>query len=129
MYNLLLVEDDYSISNALDYYLKNEGFNVFLSRNIKEAKNIINLNKVDLIVLDIMLPDGSGFDLCKEIRNDNDIPIIFLTAIDEEPDIIKGFDLGADDYITKPFKARELLSRIKSLLRTSIPRFISPAFI
>lgn len=117
MYNLLLVEDDFALSDTLDYYLKSEGFNVLLSRNVKMAETIIDSGKIDLIILDITLPDGNGLDLCKSIREYSDIPIIFLTAMDEEIDIIKGFDLGADDYITKPFKARELVSRIKSLLR------------
>jgi DNA-binding response OmpR family regulator len=117
MYNLLLVEDDFSLSDTLNYYLKGEEFNVFLGRDVKSAKEINENQKIDLVILDITLPDGSGLDLCKMIRETNDVPIIFLTAMDEEQDIVKGFDLGADDYLTKPFKARELLSRIKSLLR------------
>jgi DNA-binding response OmpR family regulator len=117
MYNLLLVEDDYSLADTLVYYLKGEGFNVLLGRNVKEAESFLDAEKIDLIILDISLPDGSGLDLCKKIRETSDIPLIFLTAMDEEFDIIRGLDLGADDYITKPFKARELLSRIKSLLR------------
>jgi len=117
MINLLLVEDDFSLSGTIEYYLKSEGFSVFLSHNIKESNDIIKTTKINLIILDITLPDGSGFDFCRSIREYSDVPIIFLTAMDEESDIIKGLDLGADDYITKPFKARELLSRIKSLLR------------
>lgn len=117
MYNILLVEDDYSLADTLVYYLKGENFNVLLGRNVKEAELILEKDKIDLIILDITLPDGNGLDLCKSIRETSDIPLIFLTAMDEEFDIIKGLDLGADDYITKPFKARELLSRIKSLLR------------
>lgn len=117
MYNLLLVEDDLSLADTLIYYLKNEDFKLTLARNIKEASDSLKENNYDLIILDINLPDGNGLDLCKNIRESNDIPLIFLTAMDEEVDIIKGLDLGADDYITKPFKARELLSRIKSLLR------------
>lgn len=119
MYNLLLVEDDYSLSETLVYYLKQENFNVLLGRNVSEAEEIIGRDKIDLIILDITLPDGNGLDLCKHIRETSDTPLIFLTAMDEEFDIIRGLDLGADDYITKPFKARELLSRIKSLLRRS----------
>lgn len=123
MNNLLLVEDDFSLSGTIEYYLKSEGFNVFVSRDIRNAKNILDNNKINLIILDITLPDGSGLDLCKSIREYSDIPLIFLTAMDEEIDIIKGLDLGADDYITKPFKARELLSRIKSLLRRTEKRY------
>jgi DNA-binding response OmpR family regulator len=117
MYNLLLVEDDYALSETLTYYLKSEGFNVFLGNNIKSSKDILKKEKIDLAILDITLPDGSGLDLCKSIRESKNIPIIFLTAVDEEEDVIECFDIGADDYVTKPFKARELLSRIKSLLR------------
>jgi DNA-binding response OmpR family regulator len=117
MNNLLLVEDDYALADSLSYYLKSEGYNIFLTSNIKDADKIIENDKIDLAILDINLPDGSGFDLCKKIRSNSDIPIIFLTARDEESDVINGFDIGADDYVTKPFKARELSSRIKSLLR------------
>jgi DNA-binding response OmpR family regulator len=117
MNNILLVEDDFDLADSLSYYLKSENYNLFLSHNIKDALNIIETEKIDAAILDISLPDGSGLDLCKTIRSMSDLPIIFLTAMDEEGDIIKGFDLGADDYVTKPFKARELLSRIKSLLR------------
>jgi DNA-binding response OmpR family regulator len=117
MNNILLVEDDFDLADSLSYYLKSENYNLFLSHNIKDALNIIETVKIDAAILDISLPDGSGLDLCKTIRSMSDLPIIFLTAMDEEGDIIKGFDLGADDYVTKPFKARELLSRIKSLLR------------
>jgi DNA-binding response OmpR family regulator len=120
MYNLLLVEDDYALSETLTYYLKSEGFNVLLGNNIESSKNILRNEKIDLAILDITLPDGSGLDLCKRIRENKDIPIIFLTAMDEEKDVIECFDIGADDYVTKPFKARELLSRIKSLLRRTI---------
>ncbi len=117
MNNLLLVEDDYALADSLSYYLKSEGYNVFLAGNIKDAQKALENNEIDLAILDINLPDGSGFDLCKTIRSASDIPIIFLTARDEESDVINGFDIGADDYVTKPFKARELSSRIKSLLR------------
>jgi DNA-binding response OmpR family regulator len=120
MYNLLLLEDDYALSETLTYYLKSEGFSVSLSNNIESSEEILKTEKIDLAILDITLPDGSGLDLCKNMRKTKDIPIIFLTAMDEEEDIIKGFDIGADDYVTKPFKARELLSRIKSLLRRTV---------
>jgi DNA-binding response OmpR family regulator len=122
MYNLLLVEDDDALSDSLSYYLKSEGFNVFLSHTTSSSKEILKNVSIDLAILDITLPDGNGLDLCRSIRENRDIPIIFLTAMDEETDIINGFDIGADDYVTKPFKARELLSRIKSLLRRTVKK-------
>lgn len=117
MYNLLLVEDDLSLADSLVYYLRNENFNITLSNSIETSLELLESTKFDLIILDINLPDGNGINLCKKIRQTSDIPLIFLTAMDEESDIIKGLDIGADDYITKPFKARELLSRINSILR------------
>ena len=116
MYKILVVEDDSSIRLGLKYYLEQEEFEVLEADSIKSAQNTL-LNSIDLILLDINLPDGSGFDLFKEIKKVQDIPIIFLTANDLEVSVVMGLDMGADDYITKPFKARELVSRIKSVLR------------
>ena len=85
---------------------------------IKDSKNLLESNNIyNLIILDISLPDGSGFDLCKYIKSNYNIPIIFLTAKDEEQDVVQGFDLGADDYIIKPFRTRELISRANNILR------------
>lgn len=92
-------------------------FKIHINSTSNEAKNTIKNNKFNLIILDISLPDGNGFDLCKYIKEENDTPIIFLTAYDEEKDIVKAFDLGAEDYIVKPFRNRELLSRINNVLR------------
>jgi len=116
MYKILIVEDDSAIRLGLRYYLEQEGFAVLEADSVLSARNNFN-SLVDLVLLDINLPDGNGFDLFKEIKNKCDIPIIFLTANDLEVSVVMGLDMGADDYITKPFKARELVSRIKSVLR------------
>ncbi len=117
MRNILLVEDDESLNRGISFKLKREGYNVFSSKTIKDAKNILNKESVDLLLLDVGLPDGSGFDLCSDIRVTSDVIIIFLTACDEEVDIVTGLDLGADDYITKPFSLMVLMLKIKALLR------------
>lgn len=115
--NILLVEDDVTLAMGIEYSLKNEGFNVNTVGKIKDAKeNISNLH-IDIILLDVNLPDGNGYELCKEIRVDSEVPIIFLTACDEEVNIVMGLDLGADDYITKPVRVRELVARINAVAR------------
>ncbi len=117
MRNILLVEDDESLNRGISFKLKREGYNVFSSKTIKDAKDILNKEYINLLLLDVGLPDGSGFDLCSDIRKSSDVIIIFLTACDEEVDIVTGLDLGADDYITKPFSLMVLISKIKALLR------------
>ncbi len=117
MKKILLVEDNDSIVKGLKYTLQQEGFNVDVSKYANEAKAVINRNNFDLVILDIALPDGSGYDICKLIKSTKKIPVIFLTAKDEENDIVQGFDLGADDYVVKPFKIRELISRINRIFR------------
>lgn len=114
MNTILLVEDSESIVMGLKYSLEQEGFRVTSAKTIAEAEVASNY---DLILLDITLPDGNGFDFFKEIKKKEDIPVIFLTARDEEIDIVKGLDLGAEDYIVKPFRVKELISRIKVALR------------
>ena len=120
MYRILIVEDDKTISMGLEYYLKQEDFEVEIANNFEECKKILenNLN-FSLVLLDLGLPDGNGFDVFHYIKNLKNIPIIFLTAVDDEVNIVMGLDMGAEDYITKPFKARELLSRIRRVLRTN----------
>lgn len=113
---ILLVEDNKIIANGLEYTLQQEGFEVVIAYNVAEAKNKLT-NSINLAILDITLPDGDGFKLCTDIKNKFDIPIIFLTARDEETDIVIGLDMGADDYVTKPFRTRELISRINTVLR------------
>ena len=135
MNTILLVEDSDAIIMGLKYSLEQEGFRVITAKTITEAeKCIINqgrefeinkaketknkdISKIDLILLDITLPDGNGFDFFKELKKKEDVPVIFLTARDEEIDIVKGLDLGAEDYIVKPFRVKELISRIKVALR------------
>ena len=114
MFTILLVEDSETIIMGLKYALEQEKFKVKVAKNIKQARNE---KEYDLILLDITLPDGNGFDLFKEIKEDTNVPVIFLTARDEEFNIVKGLDLGAEDYVVKPFKVRELISRIKVVLR------------
>ena len=114
---LLLVEDNETITKGLKYSLEQENYEIDISRTKNEAEDMINQKEYDLVILDIMLPDGSGYDLCKYIKNEKEIQVIFLTAKDEERDVVLGFDLGADDYIIKPFRNRELISRIQNILR------------
>lgn len=118
MKKILIVEDDETIKIGLKYYLEQESFDVLLAGTGEEALTKIKNNMdIEIILLDINLPDANGFDLFKDIKKIKDFPIIFLTANDLEISIVMGIDMGADDYITKPFKARELISRINSVLR------------
>lgn len=118
MTNILLVEDDKTLAMGIEYSLNNEGFCVTVANSLEEAKSKF-INEIDLILLDITLPDGTGYDFCKIIRNKSQVPIIFLTACDDEVNTVLGLDLGADDYITKPFRLKELISRIRAVLRRS----------
>jgi len=117
MNSILLIEDNESISKGLKYSLEQENFVVNIANNICKSNELLKINRYDLIILDIMLPDGNGYELCKYIKENLNIPIIFLTAKDEEKDVVEGFDLGADDYVIKPFRTRELMSRINNVLR------------
>ncbi len=112
---ILIVEDDETIREGLKYCLEYEGFEVFLAECGNESLSFAK--NADLVLLDVNLPDVNGFDLFKKIKDIKNIPIIFLTANDLETSIVYGLDMGADDYITKPFKTRELISRIKNALR------------
>lgn len=115
--DIFLLEDDDAIALGLCYSLQNEGYNVTLAKSVSEATDIVEKNDFALYILDLTLPDGSGYDVCKKIKLIGDRPVIFLTAYDDEVNVVMGFDLGADDYITKPFRLKELLVRIKSVLR------------
>ena len=117
MSNILLLEDDLSLINGLSFAFKKQGFELNIARTLKEAEELWTDGKYDLLVLDVSLPDGSGFEFCKRVRLTSKVPIIFLTASDEETSIIMGLDIGGDDYITKPFKLGVLVSRINALLR------------
>ena len=114
---LLLVEDDKSIALGLEYSLQQEGYSVILCQDTASGKKALGEHKIDICIFDLTLPDGSGYELCKLARERWDIPVIILTACDEEVNIVMGLELGADDYITKPFRIRELMARIKTVLR------------
>lgn len=117
MSKILLLEDDLSLINGLSFAFKKQGFELAIARTLKEADEKWGEGKYDLLVLDVSLPDGTGFEFCKKVRRTSKVPIIFLTASDEEMNIIMGLDIGGDDYITKPFKLGVLVSRINALLR------------
>ena len=119
MKRLFLLEDDLSLINGLSFAVKKQGYEIVIARTTLEADALWADGKYDLVILDVSLPDGSGFDFCKKIRQTSKVPIMFLTAADEETDIIMGLDIGGDDYITKPFKLAVFLSRINALLRRS----------
>ena len=116
---ILLVEDDRTIAVGLEYSLKQEDFEIVLCHNAASATEVIHhkIKEIDLCLFDLNLPDGSGYDLCELVKKQQDIPVIFLTAFDDEVNVVMGLDMGADDYITKPFRIRELISRIKSVYR------------
>jgi len=115
----LVVEDEDSIASLVRSYLERDGFTIIRARTGEEALAELERNPVRVVVLDIGLPDIDGFDVCSRIRERSRVPVVMLTARDEEPDRINGLDLGADDYVTKPFSPRELLARVKAVLRRS----------
>ena len=131
MSNILLIEDNEAIIMGLEYLFTNNGYNVRVARSAYQAKEILDNAKdtekyrtligagdvwnIDIVILDVMLPDGDGFSLCRKIKADDIAPVIFLTAKDEEKDVVMGLELGADDYVIKPFRNMELLSRIKNV--------------
>lgn len=117
MSKILLLEDDLSLINGLSFAFRKQGFELAVVRTLKEANELWGEGKYDLLVLDVSLPDGTGYEFCKKVRQVSKVPIIFLTASDEEMNIIMGLDIGGDDYITKPFKLGVLVSRINALLR------------
>lgn len=117
MTRILLVEDDKSIVTNLTEYLTKEGYTVKSASGQKDALQLVEREKFDLVLLDIALSDGNGFAVCKAIKSDHHIPVIFLTASGDEYSTVTGFELGADDYIAKPFRPRELVTRIKNILR------------
>ncbi len=116
---ILLVEDNSMVAKGLIYSLNQQGYELIHKINVDDTKKFLKDNKVDLIILDISLPDGNGFDLYRKYIKDKNIPTIFLTAKDDEDDIVKGLELGAEDYITKPFSTKELIARINKILLRS----------
>lgn len=117
MTKILLVEDDGQIAAYLGELLRAEGFDTQIAGSKKEAGECLLVQAFDLVLLDVSLPDGNGFSICAEIKKEYEIPVIFLTASGDEYSVVAGLDMGADDYIAKPFRPRELISRIRSVLR------------
>ena len=117
MYNILVCDDDKEIVSAIEIYLSKEGYNVLKAYNGEECIEILKQNTIHLVLLDIMMPKKDGIETIVEIRKQNSIPVIILSAKSEDEDKIKGLDLGADDYITKPFNPQELIARVRSSLR------------
>lgn len=117
MIRILIIEDDRHIAEGLQYLLENEGFYVETAYTEEKGREAVENGDFHLLLLDVTLPDGNGFDFFRWMQTKKEIPVIFLTALDEEKDIVKGFDLGADEYITKPFRPRELISRIRNVIR------------
>lgn len=115
--DILVVEDNEQIIEALEFLLKKHGYNTNIVKTKKEAILCLEKQKYNIILLDVQLPDGSGFEICKYIKQNSDIPVIFLTGRGEEMNIVYGLDIGADDYIVKPFGSNELISRIKTVMR------------
>lgn len=116
---ILFVEDDKTIAAGLEFSLQQEGYETIVCHDAKSAEKVIaeQYRSIDLFLFDLSLPDGSGYDLCRLVRRQGDKPVIFLTAYDDEVNVVMGLDMGADDYVPKPFRIRELLSRIRSVLR------------
>ena len=115
--NIFLLEDDTAIATGLKYSLEGEGDTVTSAKCVKEAFDIISKNEFSLCILDLTLPDGNGYDVCKFIKSKYNIPVIFLTAADDEVNAVMGLEMGADDYISKPFRLKELMARIKMILK------------
>lgn len=119
MLSIFIVEDDITLNNGIMLTLRQSNINIEQAYNIKQAKQLLANKNPNLIILDVNLPDGSGFDFCKEIRQISSVPIIFLTACDTEIDVVTGLELGGDDYITKPFSLMILRARVMAALRRS----------
>lgn len=118
-FKILVIEDEEKILNVIEAYLKNEGYEIFKAITGSEGLDIFKNNSPHLVILDLMLPELSGEEICKTIRSSSDIPIIMLTAKTNEASKLEGFSLGADDYVTKPFSPRELVERVRAILRRS----------
>ena len=115
--NILVVDDEKEIADLIEIYLVSDGYKVFKANNAKEGLEILDQEEIHLVLLDIMMPGMDGLEMCRKIRETNNIPIIMLTAKGEEEDKIKGLSAGADDYVTKPFSVPELMARVKTNLR------------
>lgn len=120
MTRILIIEDEISFSEALSFLLEKEGYETRVAETGKQGVSAFNEEQFDLVLLDLMIPEMSGIDVCRTIRTSSNIPIIMLTAKDSEVDKVVGLELGADDYVTKPYSARELVARIKAVLRRGV---------
>jgi DNA-binding response OmpR family regulator len=119
--SILVVDDEPAVTDLLAYNLRKAGYEILLAADGREALRLVRQSSPDLILLDLMLPEVDGLDVCRELRKTSDVPVIMLTARGEEIDRVVGLELGADDYVTKPFSVRELLARIKAVLRRAQP--------
>lgn len=119
MNRILIVEDDAILSEGLEYSIRKNGFETDTAGTVREAFRLLQGRSYDLLLLDLRLPDGTGYTICESVRRFSRVPVIFLTASDEEVAVVKGLEMGGDDYITKPFRLNEVLSRIRALLRRS----------
>ncbi|MEG2353311.1 MAG: response regulator transcription factor [Clostridium sp.] len=117
MNKILFVEDDLPLALGIEYTLQQEYFIVKHAKNLKEAREFYNKEEFNLVLLDITLPDGTGYEFCREVRSQSDVPIIFMTACDDEGNVVLGLDMGGDDYVVKPVRVKELTSRINAVLR------------
>ncbi|MCR8641229.1 response regulator transcription factor [Paenibacillus sp. N1-5-1-14] len=122
MTQLLLLEDDESLVLGLEFSLQAEGYQVTHAGTVEACKQALAEGEFDIAILDVTLPDGNGYEVCSYIRDFSDMPILFLTAMDDEVNVVLGLDIGADDYLTKPFRVRELLSRIRAVLRRKVQK-------
>lgn len=120
MKQILLLEDDEGLNCGISLKLKKEGYEVFSAFTIKEARQFLEQESIDLLVSDISLPDGSGMEFCREARAKSELYIIFLSALDQEVDIVNGYDCGADDYMTKPFSLLVLISKVNAFMRRAV---------
>lgn len=119
MKNILVCDDDKEIAESIEIYLTHDGYKVHKCFNGKDAITYLKKNHVDLVIMDIMMPGENGIKVVEKIRDDNDVPVIFLSAKSEDSDILRGFDAGGDDYLTKPYNPLELKARVKSILKRS----------
>ena len=122
MKKILIVEDDATIALGLQFSLQQESYQVDVANSVKQALEYIGNNVFDLAILDVSLPDGTGYDLCRRIKSETSSPVIFLSAADDEVNIVMGLQLGADDYVLKPFRLKELLLRVKNVINRSQPK-------
>lgn len=117
MLKILLLEDDKSLNRGISLKLQKEGYEVLSAFGVTEAEEVFHTNQIDLIISDITMNDGNGLDFAREVRKKSDVHILFLTALDQEVDIVNGYDVGADDYITKPFSLMVLISKVNAIMR------------